>query len=122
MSKYVPDCTILIVGFNKIPGGGMSLDLPSFQGFFLFLTGTPVLCRLLQDKLDAVKYCEHFVSREIQLMGIVRIKNVNQQDVFWWVVWLVSRLLGRFVVGVFLLWRFLLLLLLCLHTYVYILI
>ena len=36
MSKQVPDCTIVIVRFNTIPGGP-----PSFHGFLLFVTGTP---------------------------------------------------------------------------------
>ena len=40
MSKEVPDCNILIVGFNTF-SGGMPPDPPSFQGFFLFVTGTP---------------------------------------------------------------------------------
>ena len=35
----MPDCTILIVGFNKILGG-MPPDHPSFQGFLLFVSGT----------------------------------------------------------------------------------
>ena len=71
MSKWEPDCTILIVGFNQFRGG-IPPDPPSFQGFFLFVIGTPGIRMYKNDHVCMLK----ILLSMSELGGLRKHKNI----------------------------------------------